>query len=150
MAAAVVWGVTICLIVSAGLAWTVRRVHIGNLDALALAEKVAVPHPTSALDWPELSLLVVVVQPDDSGLVLLKVAWPAHPNRESTLLMEVRDGLRSMDLLGRWAATQASVAPVRHGPMELELRRRRSLERVRGMLIAEDTGGPELDQRCKS
>ena len=47
----------------AGLAWTARRVHVGTLDALALAEKVATPTPSSALDWPELRVRAVVPQP---------------------------------------------------------------------------------------
>jgi hypothetical protein len=146
----VLLAVAISVIVSAGLIWTARQVHIGNLDALGLAEKVAVPDPASALDWPELRLRAVVAQPDDSETVLLKVEWPAHPDQESTLLLAVRDSAGALDLLERWTATRASVAPVRRGPMELELRRRRSLERVRGVLIAEDTGDAGLDQRRRS
>jgi hypothetical protein len=56
-------GVAICLIVAAGLSWTVRRVHICNLDALALAEKVAIPQPESALDWPELHVRAIIASP---------------------------------------------------------------------------------------
>jgi hypothetical protein len=33
------------LLTGAGLAYSARLVHIGNLDALALAEKLAVPDP---------------------------------------------------------------------------------------------------------
>ena len=43
----------------------------------------------------------------------------------------------SVPLLAQWCTRQASVAPVRqHGP-ELEFRRRRSLERVHAVLVAE-------------
>jgi hypothetical protein len=144
-------GVAICVIVAAGLTWTVRRMHIGNLDALALAEKVAIPQPQSALDWPELQVRAVIAQPGMPEHVLLQVGWPAHPERESTLLLAVSgDGARTLDLLGDWCAIRASVAPVRRGPTELELRRRQTLERVRGVLIAEDGGGKGLGQRCMS
>ena len=129
-------GVT--LFIAAGLGWTARLVHVGNLDAQALAEKVAVPAPTSALDWPELHLQAVVPQPDEQPLVLLHVGWPAHPRRAATLLVALDGGdRRSLSLLSHWCAEQASVSPVRRGA-ELELRRRQSLERVHAVLIAED------------
>jgi hypothetical protein len=125
--------------IAAGLAWTARLVHVGNLDAQALAEKVAVPVPTSALDWPELHLQAVVAQPDEQPLVLLHVGWPAHPQRVATLLVVLgRDDRRSLSLLSQWCVGQASVSPVRRGGAELELRRRQSLERVHAVLIAED------------
>jgi hypothetical protein len=47
-------------LIAAGLAWTARLVHIGNLDAHDLADKLSVPTPVSALDWPELHLNAVV------------------------------------------------------------------------------------------
>jgi hypothetical protein len=131
----------VCLLVAAGLAWTARLVHVGTLDALALAEKVAVPEPVSALDWPELHVRAVVPQsiPGEASLVLLLVEWPAHPGREATLLVDLgRDDLRFLPLLAQWCATRASVSPGRCGHGELELRRRQSLERVRGFLVAED------------
>jgi hypothetical protein len=110
----------------AGLAWTARRVHVGTLDALALAEKVATPRPSSALDWPELRVRAVVPQ-------------PAHPQRTSILLVAL-DGSdpRPLPILAEWCGTHASVSPARYGQAGLELRRRQSLERVYGLLIAED------------
>ena len=51
------------LFIVAGLGAAARRVHVGGLDAQALAEKLAVPHPVSALDWPELRVRAVVPQP---------------------------------------------------------------------------------------
>ena len=123
----------------AGLAWTARLVHIGNLDAHALAEKLDSPSPTSALDWPELHVSAVVAQPDEPPLVLLHVGWPAHPGREATLLLALdRADQDSLSLLSQWCAAEASVAPLRRDGAELELRRRRSLERVRAVLVAED------------
>jgi hypothetical protein len=105
-------GVT--LFIAAGLAWTARLVHVGNLDAQALAEKAAVPAPTSALDWPELHLQAVVAQPDEQSLVLLHVDWPAHPQRLATLLVSLDQGdQRSLSLLSQWCVGHASVSPAR-------------------------------------
>jgi hypothetical protein len=135
---AVTLAVAILVAAVAGLAWTARRVHVGNLDALALAEKVAVPDPVSALDWPELRVRAIVPQPDERSLVLLLVGWPAHPQREATLLVALSSGdHRSVPLLSRWCSTRASVSPTRQEGAALELRRRRSLERVHGVLVAE-------------
>jgi hypothetical protein len=135
-----------CLFIAAGLAWTARLVRIGALDALELAEKLAVPEPISALDWPELRVRAVVPQ-DVAGeqpLVLLLVEWPAH-GEQATLLVDLGPAdRRSLPLLSRWCAARAPVSPGRCGPGELQLRRRQSLERIRGLLVAEDTV-PALD-----
>jgi hypothetical protein len=129
----------VVLTVGAGLAWTAHLVHVGSLDALALAEKVAVPDPVSALDWPELRVRAIIPQPDEPSLVLLLVGWPARPQQEATLLVVLDTGdHRSVPLLTQWCATEASVSPTRQGGGALELRRRQSLERVRAVLIAED------------
>jgi hypothetical protein len=126
-------------VAGAGLARAARLVHIGNLDALALADKLATPVPVSALDWPELQVRAVVPQPDDRPLVLLLVAWPARPQLAATLVVALDSGdHRSVALLSRWCATRASVSPVRRGGTDLELRRRQSLERVHAVLVAED------------
>ncbi|HUK73662.1 MAG TPA: hypothetical protein VLW50_33785 [Streptosporangiaceae bacterium] len=123
----------------AGLAWTARLIHVGNLDALALAGKVATPDPVSALDWPELHVRAIIPQPDERPMVLLIVDWPAHPQRAATLLVALDSGdHRSVPLLSQWCATQASVSPTRQGGADLELRRRQSLERVHAVLVAED------------
>jgi hypothetical protein len=95
--------------------------------------------PVSALDWPELHLRGVVAQPDEQPLVLPHVDWPAHPWQEATLLVALgRDDTRSLSLPSQWCDAAASISPVRRYGAELELRRRQSLERVRGVLIAED------------
>jgi hypothetical protein len=131
--------VAILLVAAAALAWTARLIQVGNLDALALADKVAVPHPVSALDWPELRLRAVIPQPDDRVLVLLLVSWPAHPRREATLLVAIdSSNRRSVPLLSQWCATGASVSPTRQEGAAVEFRRRRSLERVHAVLVAED------------
>jgi hypothetical protein len=126
------------LLVFAGLIWTARLVHVGNLDALGLAEKVAAGEPASALDWPELHVRSVVPQPGKPSLALLLVEWPAHRKRAATLLVRL-DGpdQRSVPLLLQWCTDRASVSPTRRGGL-IELRRRQSLERVRGFLLAED------------
>ena len=127
------------MLIAAGLAWTARLVHIGNLDAHDLADKLSVPAPVSALDWPELHLLGVVPQPDSQPLVLLHVAWPAYPQRQATLLVALaQDDTVSLSLLSQWCAGAASVSPLRQYGCELELRRRQSLERVHAVLLAED------------
>jgi hypothetical protein len=109
--AAAVAGVS--LFIAAGLIWTARLVHVGNLEAQALADKLAVPDPVSALNWPELRVRAVIPQPEEPWLVLLHVGWPAHPR-------------------------QASIAPVRQRGAELELRCRQSLERMHAVMVAED------------
>ncbi len=123
-----------CLFIAAGLAWTARLVHVGTLDAMALADKLAAPEPFSALDWPELHVRAV----GELSLVLLLVEWPAR-REQATLLVDLGPAdQRSLSLLSQWCATRASVAPVRCGAGELELRRRQSLARVRAILVAED------------
>ena len=130
---------SLAVFIAAGLAWTARLVHIGNLDARDLAAKLAVPAPASALDWPELHLNAVVAQPDKQPMVLLHVDWPAHPQRAATLLLALdRDDRRSLPLLSLWCADHASVSPARQDGAELTLRRRQSLERVHALLVAED------------
>lgn len=129
----------VALLVLAGLAWTARLVQVGNLDALSLAEKVAVPEPVSALDWPELRVRAVVRQPTEQSVILLDVVWPAHPRQAATLLLALAsDDVRSVPLLSEWCTNHASVAPRRLDGAELELRRRQSTDRVRALLMAED------------
>ncbi|HEX3491540.1 MAG TPA: hypothetical protein VHU92_19495, partial [Streptosporangiaceae bacterium] len=123
------------LFIAAGLAVAARRVHIGNLDAQALAEKLAVPHPVSALGWPELRVRAVVPQPGQPLLVVLLVGWPGFDDRAATLLAGLDDEGQPVALLARWCADGASVAPRRRGGQEFELRRRQSLERVSGSLL---------------
>jgi hypothetical protein len=80
------------LFVVAALVWTARLVHVGNLDALSLAQKVGTPHPISALDWPELHVGMVVSVTDEPPVVLLLVEWPAHPERTASLLVRLDHG----------------------------------------------------------
>jgi hypothetical protein len=127
------------LFIMAALAWTARLVHVGNLDALALAEKVGTPQPVSAVDWPELHVRTIVSVTDDPPVVLLLVEWPAHRERAASLLVRLDHGdQRSVPLLSQWCTVQASVSPTRREDGRLELRRRQSMERVRGFLVAED------------
>jgi len=135
----------VILFIAAALIVTARLIQVGYLDAQALAGKVATPNPISALDWPELRVRAVVPQPDGQQLVLLLVGWPAHPRQAATLLLALdSDDHRSLSLLSQWCLRQASISPVRQGGMELELRRRQSLEKVHAILVAEDT----TDTRC--
>jgi hypothetical protein len=85
------------LIVAAGLYWTARLLHIGNLDAHGLAEKLCTPEPASAFEWPELRVHALIPQPGEASLLLLVVHWPAHPECSSTLLLDVApDSERSL------------------------------------------------------
>jgi hypothetical protein len=125
--------------IAAALVWTARLVHIGNLDVQALADKVAVPDPVSALDWPELRVREYVPQPDGPPLVLLDVCRPCFSRQAATLLVALDTAdPQALSVLSRWRSRQASVAPVRRAGEELEFRRRQSLERVHAVLVAED------------
>ena len=127
------------LFIGAGLAYTARLVHVGNLDALALAEKMATPDPVHPLDWPELQVRAVLPQPGEPSLVLLLAEWPARPGQSATLLIRLDQGdERSVPLLSQWCAALASIAPTRMGDGRIELRRRQSLERVRGLAVGDD------------
>jgi hypothetical protein len=129
------------LFIAVGLAWTARLLRIGALDALELAQKVGVPEPDSALDWPELRVIAAVAPdiPGDAPEALVLVGWPAHPDRVSTLLVELTLGEASpARLLEQWCAESASVSPTRVAGDEFVLRRRRSMERVWCRLLAED------------
>jgi hypothetical protein len=131
----------VLLSAAAGCAWSARLIRVGHLDAQALTAKLAVPDPASALDWPELAVRAVIPQPDERPLVLLRVAWPARPQLEATLLIALAaEDHRSLSLLSQWWMSGASVSPIRRAGAGLELRRRQSLERVRAVLVAEDAG----------
>ena len=130
----------VILFIAAGLAWTARLVHIGNLDAQALADKTACPRPDSALDWPEMRLHAVVAEPGEEPVVLLHVGWPAHPQRQAMLVVALdASEQRSLSLLSQWCAGAAPVSPARGNGAELELRRRQSLDRVHAVLLAENS-----------
>ena len=136
------------MFLAAWLAWTARLVHIANLDAHDLADKLSVPAPVSALDWPELHLRAVVAQPGERPVVLLHVGWPEYPQRAATLLLALdRDDQHSLPLLSQWCAEQASVSPARRNGAQLTLRRRQTLQRVQAVLVAEDTAGGEPPMR---
>lgn len=127
------------LLIITGLLVSARLVHIGHLDAMELAEKLGSPEPVSALDWPELHIRGVVPQPDHPCLMMLLVSRPRHERTAAILLVRIELGGQSaLPLLSAWCAARASVAPSRRGDAEFELRRRQSLERVRGSLLAED------------
>jgi hypothetical protein len=136
------------LFILTGLALTARLVRIGNLDALALAEKLAKPNPSSAADWPELRIRAVVPQPGQPSVILLLVGWPGHHGQEATLLVRL-DGTdqRSLPLLSRWCEGRSPISPRRYQAAELELRRRQSLERVRVQLLAEDAASASPSAR---
>jgi hypothetical protein len=120
-----------------GMVWIGYLFHVGTLDAKALAEKTAVPHPRSAVDWPELRVRSVLAQPDDGHYLLVSVLWPAWPDRTSILLLEVSAAADDLHRLSDWCSTQAPVTPLRGPEGSVELRRRHSLERVQAHVLAE-------------
>jgi hypothetical protein len=126
--------------IAAGLVWTARLVHVGNLDAQALAEKTAEPHPSSLVDWPELRVRSVVSEPDQPLLVLLLVEWPARERITTALMVLQPDERKAMRLLTQWRDEDASISPSRGDGGLIELRRRQTLDRVTGHVIAEDGG----------
>lgn len=136
------------LLIVAGLTLAARIVHIGNLDAMGLAEKLARPHPASAADWPELAVRAVVQQPGEPATVLLLVDRPRLDIPAVTLLIRV-DGPadRTTRLLERWCRAGSSISPRARAGAEIELRRRQSLERVRGRLLAEDSAPARASAR---
>jgi hypothetical protein len=130
--------VGVILFIAVGLAWTARLVHFGNLDALALAQKTAIAEPVSALDWPEIRVRSVTPQPGQSFVVLLHVEWPARQRTAILLVALESTNRRARELLFQWCAQRAPLSPSRWGESGLELRRRQSLKRVAGFLLAED------------
>jgi hypothetical protein len=127
------------LFIVLGLCAAARIVYIGNLDALGLASKLSTPRPRSAVDWPELAVRGVVPQPDEPAVVLLWVTWPGHGGRDATLLVELAGSpTRGVRSLARWCRDGSSIAPRPLGETRIELRRRQSLERIRGRLLVED------------
>jgi hypothetical protein len=121
----------------AAAAYALYLIHVGLLDAAALAEKVAVPRPTSALDWPEMHVSSVLAEPDDGHQLLVSVVWPARPTHHSILLFEVSDQERDLQRLAEWSSVQASVTAVRLVGNGVELRQRQGLQRVYASLLAE-------------
>jgi len=126
------------LFILAGLGAAARRVHIGNLDAQALAEKLSVPYPLSALDWPELRVRAVVPQPGRPLMAVLLAGRPGFDELASTLLVRLDGVGQPVSVLSGWCADGASVSPSRCGGGRFELRRRQSLERVSGSVLTED------------
>ena len=135
------------LLIVSGLRAAMRRVHIGYLDAQALAEKLSVPYPVSALDWPELQVRAVVPEPGQPEVAVLLVGRPGYDEQAATMLVRFDAVDQPAELLSRWCADGASVAPSRRGGREFELRRRQSLERVSGSLLTEDSAPVPLAPR---
>lgn len=72
MILAVTLAAVVLLSAAAAVAWSARLIRVGHLDAQALAAKLAVPNPVSALDWPErrrqsLERVPAVLVAEDAG-----------------------------------------------------------------------------------
>jgi hypothetical protein len=130
-------GLAGCVVLLGSVAFAAYLIHVGMLDAAALAEKTSVPRPKSAVDWPEMRLCSVLAEPEDRNYVLVSVVWPARPRETAVLLFEVSDRKREFRTLEHWSSTDASVIPLRRADDVVELRRRRSLQRVHAHVLAE-------------
>jgi hypothetical protein len=128
--------VAVAVVVGAA-AWAWHLIYTGLLDARDLAEKVAYRDVSSALRWPEMRIENVLAEPDDE-LVLVRVGWPAHPSQESLLLLRPAAATETSRLLG-WCASRASVSTSWTGS-SVEFRRRRSVERIHAVVLAETRG----------
>ena len=133
---AVVIGCLILVGLAGGIVLVAYRMWVGSLDALALAVKTGVPRPTSAVDWPEVTLDTVLPEPQSSA-VLVVARWPARPERGSVLLLRMVSAA-DQERLARWSRQRCSLSPQRSGPDGMELRRRGSVERVRAIVLSED------------
>jgi hypothetical protein len=133
----VVISLVVGVVFLAAAAYALYLIQVGLLDASALAEKVAVPRPSSALDWPEMHVSSVLAEPDDGSQLLVSVVWPARPTHHSILLFEVSDQQRDLRRLAEWSSLQASVTAVRLVGNGVELRQRQGLQRVYASLLAE-------------
>ena len=117
---------------------TWRRINMGLLDAVTLATKVAVSNPRSARDWPELTIVAVVVSPTDQSESLVEVIWPGRPGNRAVLVVHLDDhDHRDLRLLRSWQVQGASILPMPLSSFDIELRRRGSLDRIRATVVAE-------------
>jgi hypothetical protein len=119
------------------VAYTLRRLKVGALDAVELASKAAVPHPRSARDWPEVRLSSVISGPEDDVIVLAR--WPGRPDAGSSLVLrpDEPDG-HATRLLERWCDRDTSLSPMAWGDSGIALRPRGTMRRVRARILAED------------
>jgi hypothetical protein len=125
----------VALGISAG--WAAHRFRVATRDSLDLAAKVHVPRPQRASDWPELRVDAVVIDPEAGNHVLVFVHWPAHPERQALLTIEVvAPGSAACRLLHQWRDVGASVSP-RADVDELVLRRRHTNDVVRARVVRE-------------
>jgi hypothetical protein len=144
---------------AAGLVWTVRRFSIATRDALDLAEKLRVPRPVHAVDWPEVRIDELVTDPAEPTRVLVALRWPARASERAVLLLQLEDdALRSVVRLARWRDRDAALTPRRDGDPYVVLRRRGGSNQVRARVIDErpwdggvsdgpPTGRPHRQQR---
>jgi hypothetical protein len=106
-----------------------------------------VPYPTSLVDSPELRVRSAVSEPDEPLLVLLLVEWPARERLATALIALQADNGEAMRLLTQWRDEDAAISPARHAGDVIVLRRRQTLDRVTGRLIAEDAAVVDVPSR---
>jgi hypothetical protein len=120
------------------MALAVHRFRVATRDSFDLATKLSAPDARRVRDWPELRLDAVVIDPDAGNRVLVSVHWPAHPERQALLTIDVTESLGGAHrLLHQWRDIGASVSPRACGADALVLRRRRSNDTVRVHVVSE-------------
>jgi hypothetical protein len=133
--------VMLVMLLLAGGSWAGYALYVGALDAHELGTKLRTPHPASACDWPELCVDSVVVDPEAADRVVLVARWPAHAAQRSILVLEMNPPAARR--LARWCDRTTSVSPMRLSDGHLALRRRRSVESIDALLLAESPWIPE-------
>jgi hypothetical protein len=129
---------TLVIGVSASIWWAVRIIRIGASDSGDLTTKLVVPFPRRAADWPEIRLDAVVPDPEHAERMLLVARWPAHPERRALLVLEVDDDANGAErLLMGWRDADASLSPLATDTDRLVLRRRRTKDAVRALVVRE-------------
>lgn len=132
----------IVVLVVAALVWTARVISIGLRDARDLASKVAIPHPRSSKEWPELNIDEVVCEPDRGDHLLVIVRWPAHPLVRTLMVLETPANSAAHRKLTHWRDAGSSISPMGLDDDWVSLRRRRSAEHVEARVVAETPWGP--------
>jgi len=85
----------------------------------------------------------VVVDPTAADQIVLVARWPAHPGRQSLLVLEVDPGAARR--LAEWCDRTAVVSPLRLDDSRVTLRRRRTMQSVEARIIVESPWLAEAD-----
>jgi hypothetical protein len=125
-------------ITTACTAWSLRLFRISTRDAVELAAKLNTPRPHSVREWPELRVDVVVADPETPRRLLVVARWPAHPRPRALLVLETDEAPEHVQrILVRWRDSNAVLSPTAPDRDLVELRRRKTTERLCARLVHE-------------